>query len=226
MKKKQLKSKRMFCHLMGYLSHCIENKNLKQTIWFSNSREIVNVENDLITRISTYKRNIVTLLDRMVLIYKKVEEAVQQEVSKIAKKLKETNKGFFQKSKNFKGKSKTYKSLHLFDWWIQDLIAHLTKESSKEGTSNAKDQLHQQLHARIKLLACIETWVVPQIFQPHNHMELVPLVIKETTVLAREFFLETHQPRTESWMQIATTKVKDLFKFGSKLAHLRFDKSI
>ena len=57
----------------------------------------------------------VTLLDRMVPIYKKVEEAVQQEVSKIAKKLKETNKGFFQKSKNFKGKSKIYKSPLLFD---------------------------------------------------------------------------------------------------------------
>ena len=141
---------------MEYLSHCIENKNLKQTIWFSNSREIVNVENDLITRTSTYKKNMVTLSDHMEPIYKKVEEVDQQEVSRTAKTQKETNKEFFQKSKNSKGKSKKYKSLHLSDWWVQDLIAHLTKESNKEETNNENDQLHQQLLGKIELLVCIE----------------------------------------------------------------------
>ena len=57
----------------------------------------------------------VTLLGHMEPIYKKVEEADQQEVNKIAKTLKETNKGFFLKNKNFKGKFKTYKSHRLFD---------------------------------------------------------------------------------------------------------------
>ena len=61
MKKKKLWNKSMFLQLVEYLSHFIENKNLKQTIWFSNSKEIVNVENDLITRISTYKKNMATL---------------------------------------------------------------------------------------------------------------------------------------------------------------------
>ena len=89
-------------------------------------------------------------------IYKKVEEVDQQEVSRTAKTQKETNKEFFQKSKNSKGKSKKYKSLHLSDWWVQDLIAHLTKESNKEETNNENDQLHQQLLGKIELLVCIE----------------------------------------------------------------------
>ena len=57
-------------------------------------------------------------------------------------------------------------------------------------------------------------------------MGLVPLVKRETIAEAQESFLETHQPRTESWMQIATTKAKGQSKFSSKLALHQFGKSI
>ena len=57
----------------------------------------------------------VTLLGHMEPIYKKVEEADQQEVSRIAKTQKETNKEFFQKSKNSKETYKKYKNPRLSD---------------------------------------------------------------------------------------------------------------